>query len=524
MTGLAIGPLMTTTACHAATPVDRVSLLDYLPSAEHGRLRDGTSVFDCTPALNRAVQDCAAVGKVLFLPGGIYTVRPTHQLRHDGERAFACLAAIKLVDGMRILGEATTIIRMVSGYSSDDRPCAMAMFGTDEQLSNVAFDGLTLDMNGDGNPISPARARGIFNRFPQAHIFVSGKPGGPAARIDNVRLDDVTFTGSNGVSCVVMAQTDNPTTRLGNGWQLNRCTFTENGMDTDDHSSVYGYADDVFVRDCRFANARPFTTTGVNTGYEVHGSNHVISGCTFVNALRGIWVANNYTAPVTATRIERNDFRTLYYGVDFFRDRAEAQDISDTVIAENRFEFDDVASTSILRPDFKAAVQIASDFSQHGVAIRNNVVNKIGTVIPSAFLVVTGGGLGDTRHDNITAAGNSGKGLTLGSFVRTSPRSGLGRLTIIDNDWENLTPAGAIAVAAGDAVEQTGTLQPIRSLTLGGGSVIDRRRVPRTMNAIFINGYVQRLNLSPIRTAGLTGKIYARGSGAQVTVNVGVKF
>lgn len=499
-------------ACRSA-PQKPVSILDFIPAGEHALIAAGRSDFDCGPDVARAVDATAAAGAVLWFPAGLYHLAPRHKLDHAD--TFPCLAAVRIVSGMRLHGAPDALLRMIPGYSSDRTPRAMAMFAASEPVADIEFKGLVLDMNGRNNPISPERAKGVYNRFPQAHIFVSGGHGQAAARVDRARVTDTVLRDSNGVSCIVMGQNDDANASLGQDWVLQNCRFLDNGMDTDDHSSVFAYAEGVQTKACSFANVLPFGPTGVNTAYEVHGSRQTISGCTFTNMMRGIWVANNYSKVTTGTTVRSNVFRTQFYGVDFFNDRQTAKSIENTDISDNQFIFDDAGIESVPALNFKAAVQIASEFAQRGVRISRNTMRKTGHAVTSAFVVVTGGASGQTRHDSIVVADNQGQGLTFGSFVRTASQAGIGRLTIVRNQWTALSPSATMSIAAGDAVEHTGTLQPIASLTLGGGSV-QTAGAGKSVKTVYINALVRSLVLAPIQAKGMTSGLLQLGSAARV--------
>lgn len=501
--GLTAASILGPTGCLAGSPTSG-SLLDYIPAGQHRAIAMGRSEYDCAPDLQRALRETAPAGAILMVPEGIYMLGPAHRLNH-ADRNFECLAAVRIVSGMRLAGEAGAVLRIVGGHSSDRRPRAMVMFGADDRCADIAISGLVLDMNGRQNPISPGRREGRYNRFPQAQIFVSSRGAGPPARIDRVRISDTEFRDSNGVSCIVMAQNEDRSAALGRDWTLERCAFRENGLDTDDHSSVFAYADQVTVSQCQFANAAPYGRVGVNTGYEVHGSDQRIIRSRFDNALRGIWVANNYASTTRGTVIENNDFSTLFYGVDFFHDRASARPVRETTIRGNRFRFDDRRIASAPRLDMKAAVQVASEFAQQDIIITGNTVVKSGHAVTSAFLVVTGGAQGALRHDAITASDNSGSGLTFGTFLRTTPTAGFGRLTLVRNRWSDLAPSSLMQIAAGDAVERTGASQPIASLTLGGGTAQPAAGRGAGVREVFINTTIERLHSLSRADAGTKG-------------------
>jgi hypothetical protein len=499
-------------ACKGA-PRQSISILDFIPPGEHRGIAEGRSSFDCAGGLERAIAAAAGAGGVVSLPRGHYLLRPRHPLAHAD--SFPCLAAVRMVTGMRLHGEPGALLRMVPEYSSDRSPRAMVMFATTTPIEDIEFRGLILDMNGRNNPISPQRAQGVYNRFPQAHVFVSGGSGRAAARVDRAQITDCVFRDSNGVSCIVMGQTADNRAVLGQDWTLERCRFLDNGMDTDDHSSIFAYAEGVRTTACTFANVAPFGPTGVNTAYEVHGSRQTISNCEFVNMIRGVWVANNYTAVTAGTMIKDSQFRTIFYGVDFYHDRASAKGIRQTTISGNNFAFDDAAIRSIPRLDFKAAVQIASEYAQQEVRISGNSVSKTGATITSAFVVITGGHSGKARHDAIVASDNQGRGLTFGSFIRTTAQAGIGRVSIVRNAWTGLSPSSTMSITAGDAIEHTGTLQPISMLTLGGGSVQADDR-SRAVKPVYINALVRSLILAPIRTSGTTMSPLELGGAARV--------
>lgn len=504
-------------ACRGAEP-RRASLFDYLPPDQQRRILEGRSSLDCAPVVERALRETIAAGAVLWLPRGTYLLQPGHPLAHTDPN-FECLAALHIASGMRIGGEAGATLRIVPGFSSDQRPRAATMFATTTPVADVEISGLTLDMNGRNNPISPNRDAGEFSRLPQAHIFVSSRDGAPAARIDRIRISDTVFRDANGVSCIVMGQNSDPHAPLGSGWMLQRCAFEENGLDTDDHSSIFAYAQDVSVDRCHFANARSYDGTGVNTAYEVHGSHQRITNCSFSNMLRGIWVANNYATVTRNTLIASNRFRTAFYGIDFFHDRATARAITDTRIDRNTFDFDDIGIDSLPRLDLKAAVQVASEYGQRNVTITGNTMTKRGRSITTAFVVVTGGASGAGRHDAIVARENTGYGLTFGSFVRTSPTAGLGRLSFTQNHWRALAPSATMAIAASDAIEHTGSLQPIDMLMLGGGSVSAADVAHRPLKPIYINALVRSLVIIPMQGYGKDVPIEFGGAARVVTTD-----
>ena len=496
------------TACAGVSPAcarvsGSLSLLDFIPGEHHGAIRDGVSDFDCAPALQRAIDNTAATKTRLVIPAGTYVLVPATPI-DDEEGRGACLAAVVMRTGMHIHGEPGAILRIRGGISTDRAPRSMGMFCTDRPIADVRFAGLTMDMNGRENPISPQRASRLYSRYNQSHILVSGTRHGIAARIADATIEGCAFLNTAGVCCIVMAQSNVPGIQLGRGWRIMNNEFRGNGIDTDDHSSIYGWADDVVVTGNRFINTSFVggeQRLAGNVGYEVHGSNHHLRSNLFSGYFRGIWIAPNYSTAVVGTRIIANHFTGGCVGIDFFGEQSGVPQISDSIIESNSFSFaDDPGITDI---DLKACVQIASLAAQRNVTIAHNTSSSTSRGVATALAVVTGGGIESRVHDAITIVDNQTDGLTFGSFIRTSPNVGLGSITSQRNRWVDLRPAGAFSIAVGDLVEHTGRLQTIADLALGGGSASGGAGGGSRAYAVRINAQVERLDIAPILARNL---------------------
>src|SRR5262249_5348355 len=144
--------------------------------------------------------------------------------------------------------------------------------------TDILFRGLVLDMNYPNNTISPNRGIGTYSQVTFAHIIFSGTPSGTAAAGTDVWIEDCEFINTPGANCIVLAQSNTTSVTLGKRWTIRTCLFNNNGMDTDDHSSIYAWADDVLIDGNTFT-ADSMTSAG-NAGagprvaFEVHGANH----------------------------------------------------------------------------------------------------------------------------------------------------------------------------------------------------------------------------------------------------------
>lgn len=496
-------------SCAAA---NRLSVLDFIPSREHDAIRSGHSLFDCSAPVQRAIDEAAAAGQTLFVPAGTYLFDPAVPI--DNADRGSCFAALLMRSGMWIEGISGAVFKVRDGASTDSSPRSMGLLCTTEVLSDIRVVGLTMDMNGAANPISPGRAEHDYNLFNQSHILVTGPSHGADARIDGAHIERCQFRNTPGVSCIVMAQTNRRGAKLGRNWAIIDNLFANNGLDTHDHSSIFAWSDDVTLSGNTFLgrSGNLDTIVGGNTCFEVHGSRHSIQNNSFSGYLRGIWVASNYSSDVVDTIIQKNTFKVLTVGVEFFKDRAALSDISHTLISDNIFYLDDSGATKLA---LKACVQVGSEFGQRDISVQNNRAYKTGTKIAAAFGVVTGGIKGAPQSE-ISFTNNSGTGFTFGIFIRTSAVAGLGTITARDNEWTDLAPAGVYQIAVALNVESTTRPQPITRLSLGGGSVISTRVNAHHAYGVRINGEVLDLDLHPIEFEGAHGPAYIEDGAARV--------
>lgn len=454
----------------------------------------GDGVADDTAALQAAIDKAARYRRKLVVPAGTYKVSTGSQVIAESGVVHA---ALFLRANLRIAGEPGATIKLAGGQSSDTAPKSLAMFFTNQVLRNISLHGLILDMNAAENSLSPARPA-TFNRYNQSHLLVSGTLGGIAARIDRVHIADCTFSNTAGACCIVMGQSNVPGTKLGRDWIVERCLFVNNGSDTDDHTSIFAWADNVRCEGNTFVTDRMFGTqgeTGGRVAYEVHGSDHIFANNTVLNYYRGLWVASNYSTTARNARIEGNTFRTLAYGVDVFRDRRTLTPISGILIRRNTFIFDD--SFFAGAPTQKAAVQIACEYAVSNFTITQNIAFKTGTEIASAFLVVAPQKNPGQQFSHLACSDNVAEGFSTGAFIRTNSINGLGVVTVERNRWSNLAPAGIATFSIGVFSDSP---SPIKSLLISNNICMDSRSVSRSDYGVYLTGHLTSLFV--------TGQVY----------------
>jgi len=445
---------------------------DIVSVKDFGAVGDG--VADDTVAIQAAIDYASQTGKTVFFPAGTYIAIPaTTQVWEGtplGEGLMTC--AFIMRSNMSVLGEEGSVIKIANGCSTLAAPKRFALFFSNSQLSNLSFRGLTFDMNGLNNRISP-NAPTSYARFQQAAIHFSGTIGGVAARADNVIVDNCKFLNTAGVTCIGMAQSNVSGVVLGKKWAVTNCLFKNNGLDTDDHSSIFAWVDDVlcegntFTADTMYPNGIS-GNSGTFVAYEVHGANQRFINNLVSNYYQGMWVATNLTSDVDNVVISGNTFSPINFaGIDFYRNSAVESSITKILIDGNTIGLDDTVPSGIV-PDLKVAVQINTPYLLKNIQVSNNLCSKVGTTKASAFINLgTYGTVAAQKHDNIVIKSNYATGFAIGASIGTSATNGFGYVEVSENSFVDFSPQGAFTITQGVG---TSGASAIDSLVLEGNT------------------------------------------------------
>jgi len=361
----------------------------------------------------------------------------------------------------------------------------------------VSWYNLTMDMNGQNNPISPLRPV-TYRRYNQSQILVSGKPSGVVAYMDDVHIENCRFLNNYGACDLVMAQTNQVGASIGRRWRVVKNSFLNGGFDTDDHTAVFGWADDVEFSGNLVQNTvlpAVIGRTGGNTCYEIHGNRHKVVDNTFAGYSRGMWVSSNLTSSEAVDCvISNNVFTTVFYGIDFFRTALTLGKTSNLVISGNAFRFDS-STTPAPAPDIKVAIQVASAYEQGFVLIDGNTATSTDTVVGTVFFAATTQSVSGQPQTDIVVTNNKTKGFTsLASVDSRANISGFGNITISNNTYIEplLTPSFTLGI--GVVVQSP---QQVKTLTITGNNFIDERAPSKITYGVYISdsniGYLNYL-------------------------------
>lgn len=437
---------------------EQISVFRFMTPQQIADVKARTMTLDVTAAVNAAITEQVARGGVLYVPAGTYKITPATATTDESG---AILVALALANKLDILAERGAIFKFADNVSTDAAPKSMRMFATNQFLPDgFRIRGLTLDGNGQNNKISPNRATFAFNRFTQALISLSGTPGGIGAGANSVEIEGCSFLNSAGVSCIVMAQSNTPGITLGSGWKLLRNRFYNNGLDVDDHSSVFGWATDVLVDGNTFDNPAMFsdaTKTGGLVAYEIHGSRTTFTRNRIRNYGQGLWIGANATEAIV------NDYKIMgntgsvgavffdTYSANLSSGATSESKIGAGIISHNFVEI----TAAPVADTVKAFGKIGARQQPEGMIISHNICRSLETVKNTVLVLMIVSPNQLVKADQITISNNKASGLVAGLVTffggngATALSQNVGRVTYASNDLGTLvaSPGGLYANA-----------------------------------------------------------------------------
>ena len=486
-----------------------LNVFDFMTAAQITDVKARGFTEDVTAKIQAAINAAVTLRATLLIPAGTYKIVPATSVTSE---AGTETIAFTMASHMHIKAEPGAIFKLADSQSTDGTPKALEMFFTNSTLTNVSFRGLTMDMNGANNTISPSRPGTYDTSKNMGMICVSGTPGGVAARIDDCVIEGCTFQNTSGVCCIVVAQSNSTGVTLGKRWTIRNNLFLNNGTDTNDHTSIFAWADDVLCEGNTFWQDSQYATvgkTGGVTAYEVHGSNHRFIGNRVRNYLRGIWVGPNFTTTVEGSIIKGNNFETMFYGVDFFRASSSQTASRDTLIEGNTFLFDSDIYTG--GPTQKAAVNIACNYAVSDIVIRGNILRSSDTATDAgtSLAIITPGSVAANTYKNIYIEDNAQYGGTDGVYVVTNATNGLGHLSVVNNRFVDLSNAAVSTAPIGVFVNG---VTAVSSLVIDGNQSIETRGSPQFDYGIYVQGTVTNYMLGNNYAIGMVSANYTESS------------
>lgn len=459
---------------------ERVSVFDFMTSAEKADVIGRIGALNVTAAINKAVVEACARGAVLHVPNGLYNLVPATP---KNDEAGVNICAIEMFSSLHIEADQGAHFRITDNFSTDANPKRHSMFFTNQVIQNLSFSGLTMDMNGQNNKISPGRPT-TFNDFTNAQICVSGTQGGIAARANHVRIDNCQFWNNAGVSCIVAQQSNTVGVQLSDDWIITRSLFANVGLDCRDHSSIYGHATNFRMIGNVFYNQLPHNPTthvGGLVACELHASGAVFTNNIIYNYMQGIWVAANFTESLSTGYIVSNN-KAIISGtfLDFWSHNVLPYGDPEGAIQSVSITDNIIAITSDpVEIAVKSFLKLGARLQPNIVDFSNNICRSFDTGKDTVLCLAVVGPNQLSKADQIAIKGNTCTGLTnglacyFGGDGVTATSQNVGDINYQNNDLGVLIPSPSAGYPLSDVYLYGPSSGKIESLRVCGLQKVD---------------------------------------------------
>jgi hypothetical protein len=433
----------------------------------------GDGVTDDSVAIQAAINAASAGLYRLKVPTGTYILSKGSAVLWDSVdgvtdniTAYPCLI---LKSNLHIDADEGAVFKVADNQSSDGTPIDVPLMCSFEQLSNITVRGLTFDSNQANNSINTIAKPWVQFGFLGAITSSSMAYG------NDIVIEGCKFINNPGVTNIAMSSSEITSGILGKRWLVKGNYFYNNGYKSYDHSSIYGYAEDVVIDSNTFDNPDMFGDTqigGTNVGgqvaYEIHGANTRFTNNKVKNYAQALWLSSNRVTDVDNIIIDNNTFSPiLERAIATYRQSAGEAIIKKVVISNNTCGLNDGASAQ-----FKSFVDLSPNYPITDVLVTGNIGSKVGTTTNSAFVAIGAQNVAGQKQDNIKVVGNQAGGFCFGVYMTTTATNGLGAITINDNDWLDLDDTAAFPTISGIAANIVGT-NTIDYLSISGNTCKD---------------------------------------------------
>jgi Pectate lyase superfamily protein len=409
---------------------------------------------DDTAAIQAAIDAVAKTGGSVLFPPGIYNISIQRQLKQP--------QALKLRSGIKLAASTT---KGATLKLADRQGNYESIMGTEEMgtpLTDFAIQGLTIDSNGQNNPVLAPEGPGgkVSADFGDEKNFLP-RTAFRAYIGKRISIDRTRFTNQNAVWSVVVNGTLDRMTDAA----ITNCRFDNvggNAVDFD-HSSIYTQGSRMLVEKNTFSSRFGPGTKGARTAIEIHGNDQIVRG----NTIKGFTVGINVTGagtPVSQRQLYENNLidganAGLMLWFNIHKGNSASQPaMQHIVIRRNTVN---ISSDKWVEPgivsDSGPSAGIMLDPNSNAplqdITIADNRINFVNAK-PINF-----------AHDRFSS------GITLWKY--THPNTPIDRLTISGNRITNAPGAGiwsnaALGGAGNSKIENNTIVNPARSIHLSG--------------------------------------------------------
>lgn len=394
----------------------------------------GDGVTDDTAAIQLAINS----GKRVYFPAGTYILTIGNSITLEGGSTFCALVAIS---GMQLTGDGwnKSILKLKDSQSTNASPKYFNIIAGNTVMSDILIDGLQFDINGANNQIN------ANNGFNCCAFICSGSVAtvGVDARVINMKFTNNLVQNSPGNSCLGLGQSSSVGSVLGFNVEISGNIFYNNGLDTNDHSTIYAWAENVDIHDNTFYF--PTMSSGQNgprVACEFHGSRNNFHDNDVYNYFGGVYIAGNLTNLSYHQSVTNNNFVVCNFAVQSFMEIPTEPGCAFINVTGNRIWItNDNASAS------KVAIGInPSRGKVDNVNVTNNVIYSSDTNISTGVSVYS---IATSAISNILVSGNNIQGVTQGVKVGIAGGLACDNVAVKDNLIKVTTTTGTPTLAFG---------------------------------------------------------------------------
>lgn len=400
--------------------------------------------------------------------------------------------ALNLPSNTNMIGTpGLTVLKIADSQSSNLSPLDLNIFVQDEAFQDVSFYGIIFDCNGQNNPINNGfQCNGAINIT------------GDTAYVERMVIDNCQFKNCAGTNNIVLAQNTNGTPgTLSSSVIIRNCYFTTNGFDTPDHTSIFGWAERMWVEDCRFFQPDSQSRIGHNwVAVELHGAENWFINCEVINYYRGCWCSSNFTRDARGQWVLNNKFDVWGVGVGIFRELSSLTPVVDIFIQNNSIILRcDAAQTDM----FGIVCNTLYSVNDHSY-IGNKIIAS-GSTTYNVYGCLIGCGTNNQTNQRITFENNEISYTVSGFYVRVNNGEGiLNDIVEKNNSYYfmgtcNITPTSYGSLYIQNGTSTVGRITSVGNRHIGDGSAYD--------NGIFTSGSLGPAVISDNYMAGVTTQL-----------------
>lgn len=444
---------------------------------DFGARGDGRS--DDTKALREAFKH-----KYVILPEGTYVVTPDLMLDVS---PYARNCVFKMHSNMHLKGIGKVVIKIKNDFSSRSKPKYFNMFMSNTDDTDISFENIVFDMNGENNLISLNNKTEVFGIYHTSALIWSYNPKTLQGSVDGLKVINCTFRGGPGTNAIVLGFfASKQQNRLSNNVVIRSCNFIESGFDTSDFTYVYSWAQNVLIEDCRFIGPTKPARKDTGIAAELHGSNSTFRNNIVDNLHIGVLVGESKGVDVENVEVYSNKITTFSTGILVWRDGITDHKswVRNVKIYSNTISLIDGTAFNNLRYGINCSVPR----NLENVKLFNNyILNNCSDVNFKTSGIYFGSTMNDAVLDNLSIYGNKIKNFTFGITNGDLQKGLLGFISITNNKIENNTN-GFVHDAIGIRIIRENK-ESLRSIELKSNEISNVR------DGIYLKGFIGALGM-----------------------------